>query len=130
MISGSTPGLAQEVSVPDPGLNAAIRAALPKPEGVLTAEDLLSLTSLDAASRNITNLQGLEGASNLGTLNLSSNDLSVLVLPPGLTNLKVLNLQGNSISSVVLPADFNALQTLLLDGNPLTVLALAEGLAR
>jgi hypothetical protein len=34
--------VAQEVSIPDPGLNAAIRAALQKPFGPLTEQDLLS----------------------------------------------------------------------------------------
>ncbi len=32
---------AQEVSIPDPGLNAAIRAALQKPSGPLSEQDLL-----------------------------------------------------------------------------------------
>jgi hypothetical protein len=34
-----------EVSIPDPGLNAAIREALQKPNGQLSQQDLLSLTS-------------------------------------------------------------------------------------
>jgi len=38
--------LAQEVTIPDPGLNAAIREALDKPIGPLTEQDLLSLTNL------------------------------------------------------------------------------------
>ena len=41
------PTLAQEVPVPDPSLNAAIREALQKPAGPLTEQDLLSLTNLD-----------------------------------------------------------------------------------
>ena len=44
--------LAQEVSIPDPGLNAAIRDALQKPSSPLTQQDLLSLTNLNASSRN------------------------------------------------------------------------------
>ena len=43
--------VAQEVSIPDAGLNAAIREALQKPNGPLTEEDLLSLTDLDASRR-------------------------------------------------------------------------------
>ncbi len=38
--------MAQEVSVPDPGLNAAIREALQKPNGPLTEQDVLGLTLL------------------------------------------------------------------------------------
>jgi len=44
---------AEEVSVPDPGLNAAIRQALQKPDGPLTDQDLLSLTNLDASRRKV-----------------------------------------------------------------------------
>ena len=39
---------AQEVFIPDPGLNAAIREALQKPNAPLSPQDLLSLTSLNA----------------------------------------------------------------------------------
>ena len=51
---------AQEVTVPDPDLNAVIRATLQKPNGPLTAQDLLGLTNLQACCRNIASLSGLE----------------------------------------------------------------------
>ena len=44
---------AQDVPVPDAGLNAAIRQVLQKPTGPLTVQDLLSLTNLDASHRSI-----------------------------------------------------------------------------
>jgi Leucine-rich repeat (LRR) protein len=78
-----TAGLAQEVSIPDPGLNAAIREALQKPNGPLTEQDLLSLTNLDASSRNISNVEGLEAARNLSALYLSNNELTNFTLPDG-----------------------------------------------
>jgi hypothetical protein len=43
---------AAEVSVPDPGLESAIRDALHKASGALTEDDLLSLKELDASQRN------------------------------------------------------------------------------
>jgi hypothetical protein len=49
---------AQEVSIPDLGLNAAVRQALQKPGGPLTEQDLLSLTNLSAGSRNISSVDG------------------------------------------------------------------------
>ena len=57
---------AQVVSVPDPGLNAAILAALGKSAGPLTVQDMLSLTNLDANSRGVLSLEGLApgGATN------------------------------------------------------------------
>jgi flagellin-like protein len=60
--------LAQEVYIPDPNLNAVIRATLGKPNGPLTQTDMLGLTNLSAIFRNITNAQGLEAAQNLVSL--------------------------------------------------------------
>ena len=54
---------AQEVSIPDPGLNAAVREALQKPIGPLTESDLLRLTFLSACCRDISSLEGLEAAA-------------------------------------------------------------------
>ena len=79
--------LAQEVSIPDPGLNAAVRAALQIPVLPLTEQDMLSLTNLDASSRNISNLQGLDAARNLVSLDLHLNQLTNFSLPSQLTNL-------------------------------------------
>ena len=69
---------AQEISIPDPVLNAAIRDALQKPAGPLTAQDLLSLTNLYASGIGVRNLEGLEAAHNLTTLNLEYNELTSL----------------------------------------------------
>jgi hypothetical protein len=53
ILSGFTASTkAQEVSIPDPGLNGAIRAALNKPVGPLTEQDLLSVTFLNAVTQN------------------------------------------------------------------------------
>ena len=68
--------LAQEVSIPDPGLNAALRDALRKPSGPLTQQDMLSLTNLNARNRNVSSLDGLEAARNLVSLDLQINHLT------------------------------------------------------
>src|SRR6266536_1009044 len=68
--------LAQEVSIPDPGLNAAIRAALQKPVGPLTEQDLLSLTNLNARNQSVKSIVGLEAARNLVSLDLEINRLT------------------------------------------------------
>lgn len=52
-------GLAQELSIPDSGLDASVRQALEKPKGALSAQDLLSLTNPDASQRNISQLTTL-----------------------------------------------------------------------
>ncbi|HEV8542287.1 MAG TPA: hypothetical protein VGR78_07845, partial [Verrucomicrobiae bacterium] len=79
---------AQEVSIPDPGLNAAIREALAKPAQPLTREDMLNLLALDASSRDIRSLAGLDAAENLALLSLRSNRLANLTLPSELTSLR------------------------------------------
>ena len=58
---------AQEVSIPDPGLNAAIRDALQKPAGPLTTQDMLSLTNLDAGFRGVSSLERSEESGGAGS---------------------------------------------------------------
>jgi len=119
---------AQEVAIPDPGLNAAIRAALGKPAGPLTQQDLLSLTVLNAHDRNIYSLEGLEAARNLNTLLLYSNHLTNFFLPT-LTNLVSLTLSGNALTNVTLPRGLKTLFSLLIADNPLPQLALPDDLS-
>jgi formylglycine-generating enzyme required for sulfatase activity len=122
-----TPTLAQEVIIPDPGLNAAVRAALNKPAGPLTQQDMLNLTVLNAHDKNISNLAGLEAARNLNTLLLFNNHLTNFSLPT-LTNLGSLTLSGNSLTNVSLPAGLKNLFSLLIGNNPLAQLTLPTDL--
>ena len=57
-----------EITFPDSNLEAAIRAAIGKPEGSILPSDLEGLTSLDASERGITDLTGLEYCTNLTEL--------------------------------------------------------------
>ena|SRR5437867_2373988 len=87
--------LAQEVSIPDPGLNVAVREALQKPSGPLTTQDMLDLTNLNAQSRSISTVEGIESARNLVHLDLNSNSLNSnslanFAVPGTLTNLQSL----------------------------------------
>src|SRR6188474_926082 len=65
------------VDIPDPSLQAAIRATLNKPLGDITAADMEGLTVLDASRTtrgcvpSIESLEGLQAAINLTSLNLS-----------------------------------------------------------
>src|SRR5712671_1787415 len=95
--------LAQEVSIADPGLEAAIRVALQKPFGPLTAQDMLSLTNLDAHSRNVRSIDGLEAARNLVSLDLQINRLTNFSLPSQLTNLITLDVSINPLTNFFLP---------------------------
>ena len=113
---------AQTVDIPDPNLRAAILDELDMtPEDSITHHHMLRLTDLAAYARNISNLSGLEAASNLDYLALGQNpvsDLSPLaglplrglVLPDcmvtdisplsNLTHIEELNLRSNPISDI------------------------------
>lgn len=117
----------QTVTIPDPGLDAAIRAALQKPTGLLTQQDLLNLTNLDASGRSIRSTQGLDGAHNLRVLNLFNNNLTTFTLS-GISNLVSLDLSDNQISDFTLPASSSKLSALFLEKNQLTNIVLPAGL--
>lgn len=116
---------AQEVSIPDPGLNAAIRSALQKPVGPLTEPDLLGLTSLNASGRSITNLQGLSSAHNLTFLNLRANQLANLSFPGGIGKLTSLDLSFNPLTNCIFPDDLTNLASLIMENAGLTSLDLS-----
>ena len=119
---------AQEVSIPDPGLNAAIRDALQKPSGPLTEQDLLSLTNLDASRRNVRSIDGLETARNLASLDLQINRLTNFSLPTQLTNLMALDLSVNPLTNISLPSGLAHLTSLVLENDGIRNLTLPAGL--
>ena len=82
----------QVINIPDPALEAVIRAKLNKPTGDLIKSDLEGLLELDASNKKISNITGLEYAVNLQELNLTWNDISDISPLAGLTNLKTLYL--------------------------------------
>jgi len=116
--------LAQEVSIPDPGLNTAIRVVLQKPFGPLSEQDMLSLTNLDASRRNVRSIAGLEEARNLVTLDLQINRLTNFSLPTELTNLSTLDLSANPLTNFSLPSGLKSLTSLSIEGAGLTSLTL------
>ena len=86
---------------PDIGLTAAVRDAL----GIdsrrrISAYTLQALTTLNAARRNISDLTGLEHATNLTELELYRNEVSDLTPLSGLTSLTTLKLSRNAIVDV------------------------------
>ena len=89
------------VHIPDPNLRAAIAEALDKaPSAAITAEDMATLTYLDADGRDIQNLEGLQFATNLEDLRLDDNPLSDLSPLAELTTLKEVGISGESLSDL------------------------------
>ena len=121
---------AQEVSIPDSGLNAAIRETLGKPAGPLTQLDMLSLTNLGAIFRNITNVQGLVAAQNLVSLDLQDNRITNVSILTNLTRLVSLDLSENRFPLLAIPGGMTNLTTLRLENGRLTDLVLPAGLIK
>ena len=66
----SVTATAQTVDIPDPNLRTAIEKALGKASGAtITMADIANLTRLSALFANISDLTGLEAATNLRELN-------------------------------------------------------------
>ncbi len=85
----------------DAKLDAAIREALGKAPGeYITAELLARLTELNAEDRGISDLSGLEDATNLTSLMLGGNQIIDISHLTSLTKLTTLRLGGNQISDV------------------------------
>ena len=110
------------VIFPDEQLENAVRSALRKPFGLVTAADMSTLTELDARNLGISDLRGLEFATNLFSLNVSNETAtpgSVNDLKPieDLVNLTFLNLQNNDVNDVTPVAGLFNLDQLLLAGN-------------
>ena len=132
---------AQVVDIPDPNLRAAIEDALGVASGAtITVADMANLTQLAAPNANISDLTGLEGATNLTWLDLgveyieaegrfiSSNSVSDISALAGLTNLTLLSLWGNTISDISPLTGLTNLADLNLGGNSISDISPVAGL--
>ncbi|MFZ3132528.1 MAG: leucine-rich repeat domain-containing protein, partial [Desulfosporosinus sp.] len=132
--------IAPTVNIPDPNLLAAVRYSLNKPTGDIIVYDMQNLTILNASNKGISDLTGLECASNLQTLNLSNNQiinisalanstklvtlyisynqLTDITAIAGMPDLKQLDFGCNQVSNITPLAGLNKLEELKFYGNP------------
>ena len=102
-LSQNTNILTGEVAIPDRNLRAAIAEALGKENTVIvsiTAEEMATLTDLDAENLDIQDLQGLQFATNLEHLNIQRNPISDLSPLGNLTKLKELRFWTSTVSDI------------------------------
>ena len=112
---------AQVVRMPDANLAAAIRDALNlRPDTPITRQALQGLGALDAPESNISDLTGLEHATQLRWLWMWNNDISDLTPLAGLTHLRGLGLTDNQISDLTPLAGLTGLRDLGLGGNQIS----------
>ena len=117
------------VNIPDANLRAAIEGALKKSSGaIITPSEMATLTDLTAEEQNISDLTGLEYATNLDTLSLSDNRISDISVLSGLTSLNVLWLDRNGISDISALSGLTSLGTLFLHGNGISDISALSGL--
>ena len=106
--------------MPDANLRAAVRSALGLSSNeALTEADMEGLTILTARNAQISNLTGLEHATNLTKLDLRRNDISNISALTGLTSLTHLWLAFNSITDSSPVGNLTNLTILTLRDNPI-----------
>ncbi|MBT0132723.1 LapB repeat-containing protein [Listeria seeligeri] len=87
---------------------------------VVTQTQLDSVTTLDASSKNITDVTGINELTNLTSINLSENQLTSIAPITDLADLTVLNVSNNLLSTIEIGSAQNIpnLTTLNLLDNP------------
>jgi len=113
---------------PDPNLDAAVRAAINKPDGAIYSMDLDGLKELDASSKDIKNITGLEYCDTLGDLNLGSNQITDMSPLSGLTSIVYLSLYGNQITDISPLSGLINLRIITLEKNQITDVSPLSGL--
>ena len=120
---------AQVVDIPDPNLRAAVEKALGVTPGTpITADEMTTLTRLEAKNANISDLTGLEGATKLTRLDLGDNAIRDISVLAGLTNLTELSLDFNNITDISVLAGLPNLIDLALGYNAITDHSILSGL--
>ncbi|HOH29353.1 MAG TPA: SUMF1/EgtB/PvdO family nonheme iron enzyme [Candidatus Hydrogenedentes bacterium] len=111
---------AGDVSIPDPGLESAIRDELGLgPTDPITETALAGITHLYAKARGIVDLTGLEYCTRLREMTLENNQISDLTPLQGLTSLTWLVLSQNCISDLSSLLGLTYLEDLYIKYNPL-----------
>ena len=104
--------------IPDTNLRTVVREALDLTDGDnLRKAAMLDLTELVGAKRGISDLTGLEFATNLTELKLNNNSISDLSPLSGLENLTGLHIWSNDITDLSPIADLTSLEILRLTNN-------------
>jgi internalin A len=93
-----------------------------------TPEDMLLLTSLKAFRKGISNLEGLQYARNLESLNLRWNELTDISRLSGLTELTSLNISQNDIVDISVVSNLQKLDLLDMHENEISDISAVGGL--
>ena len=119
------------VSIPDPNLRAVIERLLGKvPGALITAAEMAGLERIEADEAGISNLTGLEAATQLERIEFRHNAISDLSPLRGLTRLNNIKLRGNRITDVSPLAGLVNVDWLGLEDNEIRDLSPLKGLIK
>ena len=119
------------VSIPDPNLRTVIEDLLGKASGgLITVEDMARLTRIVADDAGISDLTGLEAATELERIEFRHNSISDLSPLRGLTRLNNIKLRGNRITDVSALAGLTNVDWLGLEENEIENLSPLKGLIK
>ena len=117
------------VTFPDVNLNSEVRNRLGIPSPTpITDTDMKTMTSLSAKSCGISNIQGLEYATNLVSLDLYHNKVCDIAPIAVLKKLKYLDMNNNSISDITAVSGMTNLIRLSLQYNNINDISAIAGL--
>ena len=118
------------VYMPDPNLRAAIAEALGKTPNVpITVEDMATLDRIFPEEKGISDLTGLEFATNLEWLKIQGNQISDLSPLKRLTKLDLLDISGNEIIDLSPLAELKNLRHVKVSHNNISDLSPLAGLS-
>ena len=121
----------QTVTIPDDSLRAAIERALDKASGAtITVAEMGELRWLVATGKGISDLTGLEFATNLTQLNLENNNIVDISLLAGLTKMDQLELNNNNIVDISALSGLTNLYWLALFANNIEDISVLAGVYR
>ena len=119
------------VFIPDLNLRAAVEEALGKaPGAVIIAGDMARLTRIVADDAGISDLTGLEAATELERIEFRHNSISDLSPLRELTRLNNIKLRGNRITDISPLAELINVDWLGLEENEITDLSPLKGLIK
>lgn len=99
----------------DDNLKQAIIKATRDSDGIITKSELEQVTELDLSFSNISNLSGIENATNLRKLYLTGNKITDISPLKALFSLTTLNLTGNPVKDIKYLAGLRNIKTLRLN---------------
>jgi hypothetical protein len=114
------------VTFADPELEAMLRGAMGKPVGDITPAEAQAVTTMNlnnklqrymTAAAVINDVSGLEGFTNLESLDLSDQAITDISPLEGLTKLTSLSLAGNPVTDLSPLASLTNLKLLILSGS-------------